>query len=147
MRVWRLGIIIAGLLIVCVVVTTACGVDQGSEEDKAAKWLVRRAMITLDNFYLAIGSCDVDWHYLSDVESRLVFKQARQHVAGVGIQPSVATAGQAAEHTVTYFGDSHSYSIVTVSESGTLWGVYADKTSGENRYFCSVRDGVLSEGW
>ena len=76
-----------------------------------------------------------------------MFKQAQQHVAGAGIIPSAATAGMAAQSTVTYFGDAHSYSIVTVSESGTLWGVRVDRTSGSSRYFCSVTDGVISEGW
>lgn len=146
-RVRRLGMITVGLLIGCVLLTAACSTGQASPEDEAAKALMRRAMLTLEDFYHATGGYDVDWHYLSDVQSGLVFTQARRHVAGAGIDPSAVAAGLAANGAVTYFGDVHSYSIVTVSESGTIFGVRVDKTSGDDRYFCTVRDGVLSEGW
>jgi hypothetical protein len=140
-------IMIAGLLVSCVLSTAACGSGEDSEEDEAAKSLICKAMIMMENVYLAIGSYDIDWHYISDVESRIVFRQATRHVAGSGLQLSPASAGLAAEDAVTDFGDTHSYSIVAVSELGTLWAAYVSKASGGGRCFYSVRDGVLTEGW
>lgn len=150
MRVLKQGVTavsLAGVLLVsCAVLVTACG-SGGNSEDEAAKSLLRKAIVMMDSVYPAIGTYAIDDQYLSDAGSGLTFIEAGQHVVRVGESSWLTNPGRAAEGEVSYFGDAQSYSILTITESGGLWGVYVDGASDGGRYFCSARDGALTEGW
>jgi len=140
------GLLVGCLVLGCALLAVGCA-PGGDSEDEAAKSLVRKAIVMLDSVYLALGTYAIHEQYLSDVESELTFVPAAQHVVRVGEGPRLTGPGRAAEGKVSYFGDAQSYSVLTVAESGTLWGVFVDRALGGSRYFCSWRDGVLTESW
>jgi hypothetical protein len=117
-------------------------------DDGFAKKTVQDVADILEWIYTKRGTCAVEPYDIWSVAPDLTPEQAEEHVIGPGVQPPAGVSALSSYSTVvTYFGDDTSYSVVTVSGKGTLWGIYADPGSSGTLHHYMVRDGATTEGW
>lgn len=115
-------------------------------QDAAAKSLVMNAMTAIESAYVDYRTFAFPEEVPGTIEPSILFRRAPDHLVTVSGDLVTHVRPEAADSAVEYFGDDKTYSVVTTSETGTLWGAYVDKTGSGNWYLRSD-GGDTSVGW
>lgn len=120
--------------------------DRALAQDAMAKSLVRNAMTAIESANVDSRTFAVLPVALQSIEPSITFLRAGGHLVTINGDLVSENLALADNGQVEYFGDQMTYSMVTVSGTGTLWGVYVDKTGSGNWYLRSD-GGETSVGW
>jgi len=139
------ALLFGGAVCTAIAIPTFVG-QRVKAQDAAAKSLVRNAMTSVESQFVDSRTFDTSTALPAahEIDPRINF-QPLAYDSATGT-PRVET--QTKESCVAYDGKGAMYVIVTVSETGKIWGVSVDKgAGGGTEFFCVETDGSYRTGW
>jgi type II secretory pathway pseudopilin PulG len=139
------ALLFGGAVCTAIAVPTFVG-QRVKAQDAAAKSLVRNAMTSVESQFVDSRSFDTSTALPAahEIDPRINF----QPLAYDSATGTPRVEAQTKEATVAYDGQGAMYMVVTVSETGRIWGVSADKgAGGGTEFFCVETDGSYRTGW
>ena len=142
-----LVVIIIIAILAAIAIPTFLGQRQKAQ-DASAKSLVRNAMTDIESAYVDARTYAVTAAALSAIEPSFTFNLQTTNPVDP-TTPKITSTALASSNAVDYYGAATEYSLATVSASGNLFGIYADKSAvtpiGDNFY--KTINGTCSPGW
>jgi type IV pilus assembly protein PilA len=142
-----LVVIIIIAILAAIAIPTFLGQRQKAQ-DAAAKSLVRNAMTSIEAYYVDtqdFSSSAAMTTALHAIEPSITFE-----VGGTCVKAPVAITSTGTALTknndVAYTGGTSTYTVVSTSASGNIFGVVVDKSAAGNTFVKSINS-VVSLGW
>ena len=154
-----LVVIIIIAILAAIAIPTFLGQRQKAQ-DAAAKSLVRNAMTAIESAYVDTLSFDttaaappLSAAVLTAIEPSITFSIGGTCTDGTDA-PTITTDltkdNGARDNAVQYTGTADTYTVVTMSQSGNIFGVFVSKTAAGTTYVKTIGtgdDAVTTAGW
>lgn len=141
-----LVVIIIIAILAAIAIPTFLG-QRSKAQDASAKSLVRNSMTALESAYVdyrTYAPASVTAAVLNAIEPSITFTAG---TAAVASATTLLGTAQTASNAVNYFGDATTYSIASLSASGSEFGVY--KTATGTNFVKQIGGGsnAVTAGW
>lgn len=120
--------------------------DSAASEDALAKILVRNAMTAIESAFIDYRTFYLDPQTIQNIEPSIAFRLAPDHLLTLDGELTDVGA-KASDNAVQYYGDDFCYSVATASRTGTIWGVFVDKTTEGGNWYLRRQGGKTTLGW
>ena len=151
-----LVVIIIIAILAAIAIPTFLGQRQKAQ-DAAAKSLVRNAMTAVESAYVDASTYDIDQGALSAIEPSIHWNIVGTQNVSAGATPTLTASAtaQTTTNTVDYWGGGTGaantttsvYGISSTSESGNIFGIYADKGMSGGTTFVKKIGSAVTTGW
>jgi len=151
-----LVVIIIIAILAAIAIPTFLGQRQKAQ-DAAAKSLVRNAMTAIESAYVDTLSFDttaaappLSAAVLTAIEPSITFSIGGTCTDAPTITTDLTKDNGARDNAVQYTGTADTYTVVTMSQSGNIFGVFVSKTAAGTTYVKTIGtgdDAVTTAGW